>query len=87
MRYPSFALQIVPEYTLDPITALLDAKLDIALMNDESDDRLGGCVRGEDGAEPDVGIIEDRAGRGAHGKRRAHLMRDHQGGGPRRQHG
>lgn len=38
-RYPSFALQIVPEYTLDPITALLDAKLDIALMNDQSDDR------------------------------------------------
>jgi LysR family transcriptional regulator for metE and metH len=38
-RYPSFALQIVPEYTIDPITALLDAKLDIALMNDAIDDR------------------------------------------------
>jgi LysR family transcriptional regulator for metE and metH len=38
-RYPAFGLQIVPEYTLDPITALLDAKLDLALMNDESDDR------------------------------------------------
>lgn len=38
-RYPAFSLQIVPEYTVDPITALLDAKLDIALMNDESDDR------------------------------------------------
>jgi LysR family transcriptional regulator for metE and metH len=38
-RYPAFSLQIVPEYTLDPITALLDAKLDLALMNDELDDR------------------------------------------------
>ena len=37
-RYPSFSLQIAPEYTLDPITALLDAKLDLAIMNDESDD-------------------------------------------------
>jgi LysR family transcriptional regulator for metE and metH len=38
-RYPAFALQIVPEYTLDPIAALLDAKLDLAIMNDESSDR------------------------------------------------
>jgi LysR family transcriptional regulator for metE and metH len=38
-RYPGFALQIVPEYTLDPIAALLDAKLDLAIMNDESTDR------------------------------------------------
>jgi len=38
-RYPAFGLQIVPEYTVDPITALLDAKLDLAIMNDESDDR------------------------------------------------
>jgi LysR family transcriptional regulator for metE and metH len=38
-RYPTFVLQVVPEYTVDPIAALLDAKLDIALMNDESDDR------------------------------------------------
>ena len=38
-RYPSFALQIAPEYTLDPIKALLDARLDVAIMNDESDDR------------------------------------------------
>jgi LysR family transcriptional regulator for metE and metH len=38
-RYPAFILQIVPDYTLDPITALLDAKLDLAIMNDESDDR------------------------------------------------
>jgi LysR family transcriptional regulator for metE and metH len=38
-RYPAFGLQIVPEYTVDPITALLDAKLDLAIMNDESDDK------------------------------------------------
>jgi len=38
-RHPAFALQVVPEYTLDPIAALLDAKLDVAIMNDESDDR------------------------------------------------
>ncbi len=38
-RYPAFVLQVVPEYTLDPLGALLDAKLDIALMNDPSDDR------------------------------------------------
>jgi LysR family transcriptional regulator, regulator for metE and metH len=38
-RYPSFVLQVVPEHTLDPIGALIDAKLDLALMNDESDDR------------------------------------------------
>ena len=38
-RYPCFSLQIAPEYTLDPITALLDAKLDVAIMNDEPDDR------------------------------------------------
>lgn len=38
-RYPAFVLQIVPEYTLDPLGALLDAKLDIAIMNDVADDR------------------------------------------------
>jgi LysR family transcriptional regulator for metE and metH len=38
-RYPAFALQVVPEYTVDPITALLDAKIDLAIMNDESGDR------------------------------------------------
>jgi LysR family transcriptional regulator for metE and metH len=38
-RHPAFALQIAPEYTLDPIAALLDAKLDLAIMNDRSDDR------------------------------------------------
>jgi LysR family transcriptional regulator for metE and metH len=38
-RYPAFGLQIVPEYTVDPIAALLDAKLDLAIMNDLSDDK------------------------------------------------
>lgn len=38
-RYPAFGLQIVPEYTVDPIAALLDARLDLALMNEEPDDR------------------------------------------------
>lgn len=37
-RYPAFSLQIAPEYTLDPLTALLDAKLDLAIMNDETND-------------------------------------------------
>ncbi len=38
-RYPAFALQLVPEHTGDPIAALLDAKLDLAIMNEEPDDR------------------------------------------------
>jgi LysR family transcriptional regulator, regulator for metE and metH len=38
-RYPGFALQIAPEYTLDPVAALLDAKLDLAITNDAVDDR------------------------------------------------
>ncbi len=38
-RHPGFALQIAPEYTLDPIEALLDAKLDLAIMNDVTDGR------------------------------------------------
>ena len=38
-RYPAFGLQIVPEYTIDPIAALLDGRLDLALMNEESDDK------------------------------------------------
>jgi LysR family transcriptional regulator for metE and metH len=37
-RYPTFEVHISPEYTLNPIGALLDAKLDLAIMNDESDD-------------------------------------------------
>jgi LysR family transcriptional regulator for metE and metH len=38
-RFPHFALQISPEYTPDPLAALLDAKLDLAIMNDRSVDR------------------------------------------------
>jgi LysR family transcriptional regulator for metE and metH len=38
-NYPSFGLQIAPEYTLDPITALLDGKIDLAIMNDEPNDK------------------------------------------------
>jgi LysR family transcriptional regulator for metE and metH len=38
-RYPAFALHIAAEYTLDPIAALLDAKLDLAIVNDDSDDK------------------------------------------------
>lgn len=38
-RYPTFALHIAAEHTLDPIAALLDAKLDLAIMNDASDDK------------------------------------------------
>jgi LysR family transcriptional regulator, regulator for metE and metH len=38
-RYPAFQLHIAAEYTMDPIAALLDAKLDVAIMNDGSDDK------------------------------------------------
>ena len=38
-RYPAFEVRISPEFTLNPIAALLDAKLDLAIMNDDSDDR------------------------------------------------
>jgi LysR family transcriptional regulator for metE and metH len=38
-RYPAFKLHIAAEYTLDPVAALLDAKLDLAIMNDDSDDK------------------------------------------------
>jgi LysR family transcriptional regulator for metE and metH len=38
-RYPAFEVHISPEHTLDPIGALLDARLDLAIMNDQSDDR------------------------------------------------
>ncbi len=37
-RYPTFEVRISPEYTLNPIGALLDAKLDLAIMNDASND-------------------------------------------------
>ncbi len=38
-RYPHFEIRISPEFTLNPIAALLDAKLDLAIVNDASDDR------------------------------------------------
>ena len=38
-RYPTFEVQLSPEYTLNPIAALLEGKLDLAIMNDDSDDR------------------------------------------------
>jgi len=38
-RYPSFEIRISPEFTLNPIAALLDAKLDLAIVNDASDDK------------------------------------------------
>lgn len=38
-RHPAFGLHLVPEYTVDPIAALLDGRLDLAIMNDEPDDR------------------------------------------------
>lgn len=38
-RYPAFEIRIAPEHTLNPIAALLDAKLDVAIMNNDSDDR------------------------------------------------
>jgi LysR family transcriptional regulator, regulator for metE and metH len=37
-KYPTFEVQISPEYTLDPVAALLDAKLDLVIMNDRSSD-------------------------------------------------
>lgn len=42
-RYPAVELQIAAEYTLDPIAALLDARLDLAIMNDEFDDKRLRC--------------------------------------------
>lgn len=38
-RYPDCDVRILPEYTLNPIAALLDARLDLAITNDDSDDR------------------------------------------------
>lgn len=38
-RYPTFEVRIAPELTLDPIAALLDAKLDLAIVNTDSHDR------------------------------------------------
>jgi LysR family transcriptional regulator, regulator for metE and metH len=38
-RYPTFEVHISPEFTMDPIRALLEGRLDLAIMNDDSDDR------------------------------------------------
>lgn len=38
-RYPSFEVRIAPEHTLDPLGALLEARIDVAIMNNDSDDR------------------------------------------------
>jgi len=38
-RYPNFEIRISPEFTLNPIAALLDARLDLAIVNDATDDK------------------------------------------------
>jgi LysR family transcriptional regulator, regulator for metE and metH len=38
-RHPTFEVRISPEHTLNPIGALLDGRLDLAIMNDNSADR------------------------------------------------
>ena len=38
-RYPTFEVRVSPEFTLDPIAALLDAKLDLAIVNTDVHDR------------------------------------------------
>jgi LysR family transcriptional regulator, regulator for metE and metH len=38
-RFPTFELRIAPEFTADPIAALHDARLDVAIMNDDSSDK------------------------------------------------
>jgi LysR family transcriptional regulator for metE and metH len=42
-RHPDCKLQVMAEFTLDPIAALLDARLDLAIVNDETDDRRLRC--------------------------------------------
>jgi LysR family transcriptional regulator, regulator for metE and metH len=37
-RHPTIEVRIAPEYTLDPIAALLDARLDLAIVNDDASD-------------------------------------------------
>jgi len=38
-KYPTFDVRIAPEHTLNPLGALLDARIDMAIMNSDSDDR------------------------------------------------
>jgi LysR family transcriptional regulator for metE and metH len=38
-RYPDCSVRIAPEFTLNPIAALLDGKLDLAIVNEPSDDK------------------------------------------------
>lgn len=37
-KYPDFEVRIAPEHTLNPLAALLDARIDLAIMNADSDD-------------------------------------------------
>lgn len=39
VKYPAFDVRIAPEYTLNPLAALLDARIDLAIMNSDTDDR------------------------------------------------
>jgi LysR family transcriptional regulator for metE and metH len=38
-RYPDYDVRIAPEHTLNPLGALLEARIDMAIMNNDSDDR------------------------------------------------
>jgi LysR family transcriptional regulator for metE and metH len=37
-KYPAFDVRIAPEHTLNPLGALLDARIDMAIMNSDSED-------------------------------------------------
>src|SRR5215213_11622288 len=38
-RYPDCSVRLAPEFTLNPVAALLDAKLDLAFVNQDTDDK------------------------------------------------
>jgi LysR family transcriptional regulator for metE and metH len=38
-RYPAFEIRIAAEHTMNPVAALLDAKLDLAIINSDPDDK------------------------------------------------
>jgi LysR family transcriptional regulator, regulator for metE and metH len=38
-RYPDSSIRLSPEFTLNPVAALLEAKLDLAIVNQHSDDK------------------------------------------------